>query len=194
MLSCEPTVSPLNDNEIDFRISFDESDDEDYTVIYDDNSFSCKIISVNNLKTDSENDNDKVNIPSFLSPEPKVSYSNDLDFFKDFENEFQAIAYNDTLMSKSDFVTIHTRDRNCSLSLMFYADLAEKYDMLIVTGNGHESPAHSDQKMEVVANDELDVGSVQVLLSAVMKVKQGRRYDDTREHDMIGDAYNFFSF
>nr|GEY35216.1 hypothetical protein [Tanacetum cinerariifolium] len=30
-LSCEPTISPLNDNEIDFRISFDESDDEDYT-------------------------------------------------------------------------------------------------------------------------------------------------------------------
>ncbi|GKD38395.1 hypothetical protein Tco_1258602, partial [Tanacetum coccineum] len=29
--SCEPTVSPLNDNKIDFRISFDESDDEDYT-------------------------------------------------------------------------------------------------------------------------------------------------------------------
>ncbi|GJX04411.1 hypothetical protein Tco_0190327 [Tanacetum coccineum] len=28
-LSWEPTVSPLNDNEIDFRISFDESDDED---------------------------------------------------------------------------------------------------------------------------------------------------------------------
>ncbi|GKF05403.1 hypothetical protein Tco_0036071 [Tanacetum coccineum] len=29
--SCEPTVSSLNNNEIDFRISFDESDDEDYT-------------------------------------------------------------------------------------------------------------------------------------------------------------------
>nr|GEY17362.1 hypothetical protein [Tanacetum cinerariifolium] len=28
-LSCEPTVSSLNDNQIDFRISFDESDDED---------------------------------------------------------------------------------------------------------------------------------------------------------------------
>ncbi|GJY58788.1 hypothetical protein Tco_0458680 [Tanacetum coccineum] len=64
--SCEPTVSPFNDNKIDFRISFDESDDEDYTVIYDENSFSYKIISVNNLKTDSENDN-KVNMPSFLS-------------------------------------------------------------------------------------------------------------------------------
>ncbi|GJZ08773.1 hypothetical protein Tco_0543056, partial [Tanacetum coccineum] len=30
-LSCEPMVSPLNDNQIDFTISFDESDDEDYT-------------------------------------------------------------------------------------------------------------------------------------------------------------------
>nr|GEU90262.1 hypothetical protein [Tanacetum cinerariifolium] len=30
-LSCEPTVSPLNDNKIDFRISSDESDDENYT-------------------------------------------------------------------------------------------------------------------------------------------------------------------
>ncbi|GJX32223.1 hypothetical protein Tco_0242078, partial [Tanacetum coccineum] len=29
-LSCEPTVSSLNNNEIDFRISFDESDNEDY--------------------------------------------------------------------------------------------------------------------------------------------------------------------
>nr|GFB55127.1 hypothetical protein [Tanacetum cinerariifolium] len=27
----EPTVSSLNNDEIDFRISFDESDDEDYT-------------------------------------------------------------------------------------------------------------------------------------------------------------------
>ncbi|GKD87985.1 hypothetical protein Tco_1359139, partial [Tanacetum coccineum] len=30
-LSYEPTVSPLNENEIDFRISFEESEDEDYT-------------------------------------------------------------------------------------------------------------------------------------------------------------------
>ncbi|GKB59316.1 hypothetical protein Tco_0915502 [Tanacetum coccineum] len=104
-LSCEPTVSSLNDNEIDFRISFDESDDEDYIVVYDENSFSYKIIYVNNLKTDSENDNEKVNMPSFPSPEPEVSYFNDLDFFKDFENEFSAIVYNDALTSKSDLLT-----------------------------------------------------------------------------------------
>ncbi|GJS27357.1 hypothetical protein Tco_0487977 [Tanacetum coccineum] len=67
MLSCEPMVSPLNDNKIDLRIPFDESDDEDYI--------------------------------------PTVSYFDDLDFFKDFENEFPAIVYNDALMSKLDFLT-----------------------------------------------------------------------------------------
>ncbi|GJS73287.1 hypothetical protein Tco_0706128 [Tanacetum coccineum] len=103
--SCEPTVSPLNDNKIDFRISFDESDDEDYTVIYDKNSFSYKIIFVNDLKTDSKSDNDKVNMLLFLSPELTVSYFDDLDFFKDFENEFPSIVYNDALTSKSDFLT-----------------------------------------------------------------------------------------
>ncbi|GKA68386.1 hypothetical protein Tco_0768303 [Tanacetum coccineum] len=62
-LSCEPTVSLLNDNEIEFRISFDESDDEDYT--------------------------------------PTVSYFNDVDFLKDFENEYSAITYNDALTEPS---------------------------------------------------------------------------------------------
>ncbi|GKC96157.1 hypothetical protein Tco_1161599, partial [Tanacetum coccineum] len=104
-LSCEPTVSSLNNDEIDFRISFDESDDEDCTIIFDKNSFSYKIISINNLKTDSENDNDKVNMPLLPSPEPTVSYFNDLDYFNNFENEFPAIVYNDALMSKLDFLT-----------------------------------------------------------------------------------------
>ncbi|GJT19868.1 hypothetical protein Tco_0878574 [Tanacetum coccineum] len=64
--SCEPTVSSLND-EIDFIISLDDSDDEDYT--------------------------------------PTVSCIDDLDFFKDFKNEFPAIVYSDALTSKSDFST-----------------------------------------------------------------------------------------
>ncbi|GJS88594.1 hypothetical protein Tco_0771230 [Tanacetum coccineum] len=103
-LSCEPTVSSLND-EINFRISFDESDDEDYAVVFNKNLFSYKIFSTNDLKTDSKNDNEKVNKPLFLRPEPTVSCFDDLDFFKDFENEFPAIVYNDALTSKSDFLT-----------------------------------------------------------------------------------------
>ncbi|GKC28483.1 hypothetical protein Tco_1035777 [Tanacetum coccineum] len=98
-------VCSLNDNEIDFKISFDESDDDDYTIVFDKNSFSYKIISVNNFKTDLENDNEKVDMPSFPSPEPKVSCFDDLDFFKYFENEFPAIVYNDALKSKSDLLT-----------------------------------------------------------------------------------------
>ncbi|GKE91753.1 hypothetical protein Tco_1572848, partial [Tanacetum coccineum] len=93
-LSSEPTVSSLND-EIDFRILFDDSDDEDYTIIFNENSFSYKIISSTDLKTDSENDNEKVKLPSLPSPDPTISSFDDLDFFKDFENEFLAIVYND---------------------------------------------------------------------------------------------------
>ncbi|GKF04931.1 hypothetical protein Tco_0035599 [Tanacetum coccineum] len=98
-------VSSLNNNEIDFRISFDESDNEDNMVIFDKNSFSYKIISVNDLKTDSENDNEKVNMPLFSSPEPMVSYFDDLDFLKNFENGFPTIVYNDALTFKSDSST-----------------------------------------------------------------------------------------
>ncbi|GJU50625.1 hypothetical protein Tco_1220180 [Tanacetum coccineum] len=91
LLSCEPTVSPLNDNKIDFRIPFNESDDKDDTVIYDKNSFSYKIISVNDLKTDSKNDNDKVNMPSFPSPKP-TTFNNVFYALKEdliYANEFE---------------------------------------------------------------------------------------------------------
>ncbi|GKB72007.1 hypothetical protein Tco_0933419, partial [Tanacetum coccineum] len=66
------------------------------------NSFSYKMISVNDLKTDSENDYDKV-MPSIPSPEPAISCFDD--FFTDFENKFLAIVYNDAQMSKSDLLT-----------------------------------------------------------------------------------------
>nr|GEX66345.1 hypothetical protein [Tanacetum cinerariifolium] len=104
-LSYKPTLSLLNDNQIDFRISLDESDDEDYMMIYDKNSFSYKIIYVDGLETNSKNDNDKVNMSLFSSPEPQVSYFNDLEYFKDFEKEFAAIVYNDALTSKLDLLT-----------------------------------------------------------------------------------------
>ncbi|GJU05198.1 hypothetical protein Tco_1121628 [Tanacetum coccineum] len=48
--------------------------------------------------------NEKV-MPSLPSPEPTVSCFDDLDFFKDFENEFPAIVYNNAQTSKSDLLT-----------------------------------------------------------------------------------------
>ncbi|GKD77501.1 hypothetical protein Tco_1340122, partial [Tanacetum coccineum] len=99
--------TPINDK-IDFRISFEESDDEDYTTICDKNSFSYKMISINNLITDSENDNEKDDVPSFPPHKPTTSYIDDLDYFKDFENEFPAIVYNDAQTSKLNFLTKQT--------------------------------------------------------------------------------------
>ncbi|GKF42912.1 hypothetical protein Tco_0126254, partial [Tanacetum coccineum] len=105
-LPCKSQVSTPVNNEIDFRISFDKSDDEGYTIICDKNLFSYKMISFN--KTDSANDNEKAGIPSFLPPKHTTSYVDDLDFFKDFENEFPVIVYNDAQTSKSDYLTEQT--------------------------------------------------------------------------------------
>nr|GEX11289.1 hypothetical protein [Tanacetum cinerariifolium] len=55
-----------------------------------------------------ENDNDKIIMPSFSSPKPTDSYFDDLDYFKDFEKEFPAIAYIDALSFKLDYLTEHT--------------------------------------------------------------------------------------
>nr|GEV92167.1 hypothetical protein [Tanacetum cinerariifolium] len=63
-VSFEPTVSAHHVKKVnfDFIISFDESDDEDYTFTYDKNSFSYKLVSVNELKSDSNNDDHKIDI------------------------------------------------------------------------------------------------------------------------------------
>ncbi|GJU43623.1 hypothetical protein Tco_1200889 [Tanacetum coccineum] len=83
-LMYEPTVSPLNDIEFDFFISFDESDDETYT------------------KNDNENQN---GLSVSHQPAYGPLFVNNLDFFKDFEKEFPAIVYNDGLTSKLNFLT-----------------------------------------------------------------------------------------
>ncbi|GKA96981.1 hypothetical protein Tco_0824875 [Tanacetum coccineum] len=103
-LQCKSQVTtPVND-EIEFRLSFEESNDEDYTIICDQNMFSYKMIFLNNLKTDSENDNEKARVPSFPPPKLTTSYIDDLDFFNDLENEFLTIVYNDAQTSKSDLL------------------------------------------------------------------------------------------
>nr|GEY62234.1 hypothetical protein [Tanacetum cinerariifolium] len=85
--SCEPTVSSINNDEIDFRISFDESNDEDCMVIND--LFPFNVIYPNDSKSDKENDddNDKVDIEHSsrdmsvipLSNIADTAYSNPMD-------------------------------------------------------------------------------------------------------------------
>ncbi|GJU09651.1 hypothetical protein Tco_1132047 [Tanacetum coccineum] len=63
-ISYELTVSfhHVKKVDFDFVISFDKSDDEDYTFTYDKNSFSYNLVSINDLKLDSGNDDDKIDI------------------------------------------------------------------------------------------------------------------------------------
>ncbi|GJU01151.1 hypothetical protein Tco_1111489, partial [Tanacetum coccineum] len=63
-VSSKPTVSPRHVKEVDLKIkmSFSESDDEDYTVIYDNDSFSYKIISINDLKSNTNNNDGKIDV------------------------------------------------------------------------------------------------------------------------------------
>ncbi|GJX50251.1 hypothetical protein Tco_0277096 [Tanacetum coccineum] len=89
------------------KFEYCEEEDDSFTnfeteypaIVFDDTSnaaLSCE------PTVNSEIENDKVNMPSFPSPEPTIGDIDNLDFFKDFENEFPAIAYNDDLKSKSD--------------------------------------------------------------------------------------------
>ncbi|GJS85523.1 hypothetical protein Tco_0752064 [Tanacetum coccineum] len=59
----KPPVSIYNEikADIDFSISFSDSDDEDYTFICDKNSFSYKLIHVNDLKPEPVNDHVEIN-------------------------------------------------------------------------------------------------------------------------------------
>ncbi|GJW05151.1 hypothetical protein Tco_1564007, partial [Tanacetum coccineum] len=166
--SCESTVSSLND-EIEFRISFDDSDDEDYTVIFNKNLFSYKIISTNDLKKDSENDNEKVNMPSLPPSEPMVSCLDDLDFFNDFENEFPSIVYNDAQTSKLDLLTepilnpqyINEFDLNDETSLSEYDE--EEQNVLYFNDLFPFNIIHPDDLKLEKDNDDNEIDIIQSL-------------------------------
>ncbi|GKB52138.1 hypothetical protein Tco_0902891 [Tanacetum coccineum] len=63
-ISCEPTVSPQHNDKVNWKIekSLSDSDDENYTVIYDNDSFSYKIFNVDDLELDMGNGDDKIDI------------------------------------------------------------------------------------------------------------------------------------
>ncbi|GJY90284.1 hypothetical protein Tco_0505480 [Tanacetum coccineum] len=144
-------VSSIND-ETDFRISFDESDDEDYTVIFNKNLFSYKIISAKDLKTDSKIDNEKVNMPLFPLPEPTVSSFDDLYFLKDFENEFPAIVYNDAKDFENEFPAIVYNDAQTSKSNLLTEPILSPQHINKFDLNEEKSLSECDEEEQNVLN------------------------------------------
>ncbi|GJZ05870.1 hypothetical protein Tco_0539663 [Tanacetum coccineum] len=190
-LLCEPTVSPLDNNEIDFKISFDESDDEDYMVVFDENSFSCNIISVDNLKTDSENGNDKVNMPSSMSPEPMIGYIDDLDFFKDFENEFPAIAYND-LKSKSDpLIEPSVSSQHIDKFEMSLSEYDEKEQNILCLNDPFLLNVFFPNNLKTIKDNDKDIDITQPSRSNVINIDAKRSNELPRTiHDKTNKAFN----
>ncbi|GJU14156.1 hypothetical protein Tco_1136552 [Tanacetum coccineum] len=123
------------------------------------------MIYVNKLKTHSENDNEKADIPSLPPPKPTISYVDDFDFFKDFENEFPAIVYNDAQTYKSDYLTEQTlspqynneSDLNDETSLSEYDEVGQNvlyFNDLFPFNVIHPDDLKSDEKNN---NNEIDI-------------------------------------
>ncbi|GJT59145.1 uncharacterized mitochondrial protein-like protein [Tanacetum coccineum] len=149
---CEPTVSPPNESELDFRISCYESDDEDYTVLFNENSFSYKIVSVKDLKTVSENNDNNV----ALSPNPTIDY--ELDYFNDFENEFPIFVYNDGLTSNSKPVNAESTDE---FNLTDETSLSEYEEEVISRFNDLFNEIQSADSKSEIDDDDNNIGIVQ---------------------------------
>ncbi|GJR49922.1 hypothetical protein Tco_1400443 [Tanacetum coccineum] len=146
----EPTVCPPNENKA-------TEPTRRSTGNFDENSFSYKIIYVNDLKTDSENDN----MPS--SPNPTVDYLDDLDYFKDFGNEFPAIVYNDDLTSKSDLEINPLVSSECidKFNLIDEASLSEYDEKIVSCFNDLFNIIHPDDSKSEKNIDDNDIGIIQ---------------------------------
>ncbi|GJU59876.1 hypothetical protein Tco_1237642 [Tanacetum coccineum] len=101
VLSYEPTVSHLNEREIDFRISFGESDDDDYTnelpaIVYNDALTSKSDFLTEHIISPQHIDefNNKTSLPECDEKEQNILYFNDLLPFN--------VIYPDDLKSDTD--------------------------------------------------------------------------------------------
>ncbi|GJR29899.1 hypothetical protein Tco_1106131 [Tanacetum coccineum] len=106
-------------------------------------------------------------MPSLPSPEPTVSCFDDLDFFKDFENEFPAIVYNDAQTSKSDSLTepilnpqhIDEFDLNIETSLSKYDE--EEQNVLYFNDLFPFDIIHPDDLKSEKDNDDNEIDKIQ---------------------------------
>ncbi|GKE65500.1 hypothetical protein Tco_1519661 [Tanacetum coccineum] len=99
----EPIVSTrqTKDGDFDFAISYDESDDEDYTFTYDKNLFYYKLVSVNDLKSNSDNYDNEIGIET-----PLVDVStNSLDDNIDINVSTDSSAFDENIVTNRDTST-----------------------------------------------------------------------------------------
>ncbi|GJY72774.1 hypothetical protein Tco_0477205 [Tanacetum coccineum] len=108
---------------------------------------------------ESENDN----MPS--SPNPTVDYLDDLDYFKDFENTFLAIVYNDGLTSKSNLKInpLVSSEHIDKFNLIDEASFFEYDEEIVSRFNDLFNIIHPDDSKSKKDNDDNDIDIIQSL-------------------------------
>ncbi|GKB92762.1 hypothetical protein Tco_0965034 [Tanacetum coccineum] len=137
-------------------------------------------------------------MPLFPSPEPTISCIDDLDFFKDFENEFPAIVYNDALMSKLDFSTeptlcpqhIDEFDLKDETSLSGYVE--EEQNVLYFNDLFPFNIIYPDDLKSDKDNDDNEIGMIQS--SRGNENTQGSNNQLEGSHDKINKVFIMRSF
>ncbi|GJU93084.1 hypothetical protein Tco_1317840 [Tanacetum coccineum] len=90
------------------------------------------------------------------SPSPTVDYLDYLDYFKDFENEFPTIVYNDVLTSKSDLEInpLVSFERIDKFNLINEASLSEYDEEIVLCFNDLFNIIHPDDSKSKKDNDD----------------------------------------
>ncbi|GKC87662.1 hypothetical protein Tco_1148311, partial [Tanacetum coccineum] len=137
-------------------------------------------------------------MPSLPLPEPTVSYLNDLEFFKEFENEFPAIVYNDTQTSKSDLLTepilspqhVDEFDLNDETSLFEYDE--EEQNVLYFNDLFPFDIIHLDDLKSEKDNDNNEIDIIQS--SEGNEITHGSNVLSETSHDRINKTFRTRSF
>ncbi|GKD79671.1 hypothetical protein Tco_1342292, partial [Tanacetum coccineum] len=97
------------------------------------------------------------------SPNPTIDYIDDLDFHKDFENEFPAIIYNDAQTSKSEHLTepILNPQHINEFNLIDETSLSEYDEENVLYFNDLFNIIHPDDSKSEKDNDDNDIDIIQ---------------------------------
>ncbi|GJV55493.1 hypothetical protein Tco_1456498 [Tanacetum coccineum] len=104
------------------------------------------------------------------SPNTTVDYLDDLNYFKDFENEFPAIVYNDGLTSKSDLEInpLVSSERIDKFNLIDEASLFEYDEKIVSRFNDLFNIIHPDDSKSEKNNGNNDIGSFVIEVNIVI--------------------------
>ncbi|GJU73748.1 hypothetical protein Tco_1265153 [Tanacetum coccineum] len=128
------------------------------------------------------------------SPNPTVDYFDDLDYFKDFENEFPAIVYNDGLTSKSDLEIkpLVSSERIDEFNLIDEASLSEYDEEIVSRFNDLFNIIHPDDSKSEKDNDDNDIDIIQS--SEGNEITHGKNGLSKTSHDKIIKTFETGSF